>query len=101
MDDSQKTKLELAVEEARRAIDFFDRVKRSSFKNEKITVGRDHWDWLESVVRNVATVSVAEHNQVVANEVAEHYQVLVDEAYHRGADDQRYYSGGRAAFVGE
>lgn len=45
-------RIEPLVREAREAIDFFDRV-RSSPDDERIAVGSDHWDWIESVIRKI------------------------------------------------
>lgn len=42
-----------ALREAADAIDFFDRVKTAS-DDEKIAVGSDHWNRLESATRGVA-----------------------------------------------
>jgi hypothetical protein len=38
-------------DELRRAVEFFDRVKAAS-EDEKIAVGHDHWDRLESAARD-------------------------------------------------
>lgn len=41
---------ERAIKNAKNAIHFFDKVQKST-QEEKIAVGRDHWDWLESSLR--------------------------------------------------
>jgi hypothetical protein len=43
---------EQAIQEIKNAIRFLDRVNNSS-EDEKIAVGRDHWDWLETAARKV------------------------------------------------
>lgn len=50
------SKLDVAIDRLRQAVDFFDRVKASTAA-ERTAVGRDHWDWLESAARDVVKAS--------------------------------------------
>jgi bacterioferritin (cytochrome b1) len=45
-------KQERAIKNAKNAIHFFDKVKKSS-EEERLAVGSDHWDWLESSLRDL------------------------------------------------
>jgi hypothetical protein len=56
MNREEATELELAADECRRAVEFFDRVQSSS-GDEKIAVGRDHFDWLERAARRAAAAA--------------------------------------------
>lgn len=49
------TDFKYALAELREAIEFFDKVQASS-ADEKLAVGRDHWDWLEAAARQVAMI---------------------------------------------
>lgn len=44
----------IAIEDLKRCVAFFDKVSAAS-DAERTAVGSDHWDWLESAAKNVAT----------------------------------------------
>lgn len=50
------TARQIALAEAKDAVAFFDQVKAAS-QDEKIAVGRDHWNRLEAAIRAVAALS--------------------------------------------
>lgn len=52
-----------AIEEMKKALEFFDLVKAAP-ENERIAVGQDHWDWLESAARRVVGEE-AENDDIV------------------------------------
>lgn len=57
-DQSDTESMRVALEEARDAVAFFDRVKAAS-QDEQIAVGRDHWNRLEAAIRAVAALGEA------------------------------------------
>lgn len=48
--------LEAALDDLKRALAFFDKVKVST-EAEKTAVGTDHWEWLEKAARRVAQMT--------------------------------------------